>query len=103
MSLREPKLFSYTSTGNKAPLRVDLGFTRYNVSLEPTASSAKIQHTYYPIEVVELDPSAVTWYDWPEGVVSVPTEGRVVGSITAIRVVVETGSDVTLVVSAEYE
>ena len=99
MSLSTSRLNQYTTVGNKIPLIVPQGYLRYNVSLEPTGSVAKIQHTFYPIEVVEADPSLVTWYDWPPGQVSSNTDARIVGAPTAIRVVVVSGINVTLVVS----
>lgn len=99
MALATSRIYEYSSVGNKAPLILPAGYKRCNISLEPTASVAKIQHTFYPKQVVEVDASLATWYDWPDGEVSVNTEASIVGAPTAFRVVVVSGSNVKMAVN----
>jgi len=99
MALATSRIYSYTTTGNKSPLVIPNGYLRFNVSLQPTSSTAKLQHTFYPRAVVEENPANAVWYDWPEGVVSENTEARLIGAATAIRVVVVSGTDVKMAVN----
>ncbi len=92
-------IFAYTSTGTKIPIIVPDGYVRYNVLLVPTSSTAKLQHTVTPREVVESDPSMATWEDWPDGFVTDTTSSRLVGAATAIRVDISAGTDVKLEVN----
>ena len=98
MSFIKNDIIQYTSTGNKAPLRIPSGYKRINVRLECTSSTAKIQTTVYPDTVVEADPSAATWRDWDAGDITTSHESRLVGAASYIRVVVDAGTDVKLII-----
>jgi hypothetical protein len=99
MSRDNSRVYEYTSVGEKTPIRVPEGYMRGGIALVPVDSRARVEHTYYPYDVVKLDPSVVTWHTWDAGDTNKVTEARLLGAPTALRVVVVSGDDVKLVVN----
>lgn len=99
MSLAVSRLYEYSSVGEKDPLIVSDGYKRFNVRLDCINGSAKLQHTLYPKDVINADPSVASWEDWPFGVITSAKSAALVGAPTAIRVVVLSGDNIKLEVN----